>query len=157
MQGKQYTKRILPEFLRPFCRIRLDLSMGFYTVNYTKSGKYNWEAACAYLGCIDIRTAKRHITDIQVAVPIMILELTQVLSHKSGFVTDTSSSPDMPPASLLTLRVNQVREYHTLLYGNLPVVIPEFYTIGYAAHLWFCGRNFSTSYVSRTVKWHDTS
>jgi hypothetical protein len=156
-QGKQYTKRLLPEFLRPYCRIRLDLDLEYYTVNYIDSGKYDWEDACAFLGCIDTRTARRHLADIQSNVPRMNLELSHVMSHKSGFITDTESPPDTPPAMVLALRVVQVRGYHVSLYGNLPPITPGFYTPLGIIHTWFCGRNLSTSYVLKTPLCHDTS
>ena len=147
----------MPEFLRPYCRIRLDLSLEYYTAHYTQSGKYDWEDACQCLGCIDLRTAKRHITDIRAEVPKMTLELTQLLSHKSGFVTDALAAPDTPPSSMLALRVNQVGEYHRLLYGNQPLITPGFYTTLMIVHGWLGGRNLSTSYVARSKKIHDTS
>jgi hypothetical protein len=156
-QGKQYAKRLLPEFLRPYCRIRLDLSLEYYTVNYTDSGKYDWEDACTFLGCMDTRTARRHLTDIQSNVPEINLGLSHILSHKSGFVTVTETHPGTPPASMLSSRVYLVYEYHTLLYGNLPQISPGFYTPVWVAHAWFCGQDLSMSYVLKSPKAHDTS
>jgi hypothetical protein len=155
--GRQYTKRLLPGFLKPYRRVRLDLSLEFYSHNYTDSGGYNWEDVCTFLGCIDIRTAKRHISELQTNVPRMNLELTQLMSHKSGFFTAEETSPDIPPVNLLALRVRQVHQYHVLLFGNLPSIAPGFYTPAWVTHAWFCSRKLSTSYVLKNHKPHDTS
>jgi hypothetical protein len=156
-QGKQYTKRILPGFLKPYCRVRLDLSLEYYSTNYTHSGTYDLEDACNFLGCIDIRTARRHLCDLQSNLPVINLELSQVLAHKSGFFTARVGTPDAYPVTTLAMLVAQVEEFHTHLYGKQAPVSPYFYSILEVAHVWFCGLNLSTSYVSKVPKPHDTS
>jgi hypothetical protein len=156
-QGKQYTKRLLPGFLRPYCRIRLDLSLEYYTTNYTVSGTYDLEDTCNVLGCIDIRTARRHLGDLQANVPVINLELSHVVAHKSGFFTEREGAPDTHPVTALATLVAQVKEFHTRLYGNQPPASPHFYSALGVTHVWFCGLNLSTSYVLKTPKPHDTS
>ena len=156
-QGKQYTKRLLPVFLRPYCRVRLDLGLEYYTTNYTDSGIYDLEDACNFLGCIDIRTARRHLYDLQSNVPVINLELSQVLAHKSGYFTARDGAPDTHPVTLLAKLVAQTKELHTFLYGNKTPVSPYFYSVLEVAHVWFCGLNLSTSYVLKAPEAHDTS
>jgi hypothetical protein len=156
-QGKQYTKRILPEFLRPYCRIRLDLSISFYAENYSASGNYNYEKACTFLGCIDKRTARRHIGDIHIAVPEINLTIKEMLVHKPGFYQAEDTAPDTPPIALLDCLLEQVREYNIRLYGNIPALDLLPYSIPGIVHWWFCGRDISMTCVSSNSNTHDTS
>jgi hypothetical protein len=143
--------------LRPYCRVRLDLSLEYYTTNYTDSGTYDLEDSCNFLGCIDIRTARRHLSDLQSNVPVINLELSQMLAHKSGFYTERAGAPDTQPVELLAMLVAQVEEFHTRLYGNRPPASPYFYSALGVTHVWFCGLNLSTSYVIKAPEGRDTS
>ncbi|MBN2420475.1 MAG: hypothetical protein JXL81_13885 [Deltaproteobacteria bacterium] len=156
-QKKQYTKRLLPGFLRPYCRIRLDISLEYYRTNYIGSGKYDWEDACTFLGCHDIRTAKRHLNDLQFTIPEINLELSQVLVHKSGFFTERETLVIKQPVETLDSFVIKVKEYHNRLYGIQPSFSRYFYSILWVTHAWFSGLNLSTSYVLKAPYPHDTS
>jgi hypothetical protein len=143
--------------MRPYCRIRLDLSIEYYTNNYTDSGTYALDDACTFLGCVDIRTAQRHLCDLQSNVPAINLELSKVLAHKSGFFIERESTLDMQPVTVLAALIAQVRELHTCLYGNQPTISSHFYSVLEVTHVWFCSMNLSTSYVLKAPTTHDTS
>ena len=156
-QKKQHTKRLLPDFLKPYCRIRLDLSLEYFRTKFNDAGTYDWEDACAFLGCNDLRTAKRHLNDLQSATPEINLELSQVLVHKSGFFNERETMPDKQPVETLDSLVAQIKEYHNRLYGIQPPVSIHFYSALWVVHAWFCGLNLSTSYVLKAPYPHDTS
>lgn len=63
-QKQQYTKRFLPEHLiwrSPFSSDRLIVLMK----DTTDRGAAFWEQACEALGCIDLRTARKHVTRLE--------------------------------------------------------------------------------------------
>jgi hypothetical protein len=126
-------------------------------MNYNDTGTYDLEKACTFLGCIDKRTAKRHLCDIQATIPEINLELSQILAHKSGFITQHHTTPDIRPLELLENLLTRVKEYHCLLYGNLPPVNPRFYSALVVTHMCLCNFQISTSYVEKSPAYHDTS
>ena len=121
------------------------------------SGTYDWEDACTFLGCNDLRTARRHLKDLQFTIPGINLELSQVLVHKSGFFTERVTMPDNQPVETMDSLIAQVKEYHNRLYGTQPPVSKHFYSALWVIHAWFCGLNLSTSYVLKAPYLHDTS
>ena len=120
--GRQHTKRLLPEFLKRFCRIRIDLAFMFLRRHYSPSGKYNLEEACVFLGCIDKRTARRHLAETEGLVKAAGRELQQELSHKSGFIVLQALPPEAGPIRVLDDLVVKLREYHIHLHGKLPAL-----------------------------------
>ena len=64
-QGKQYTKRLLPEFLIPPSVIRLDYLLEAAEVS---AEERTTERVCEILGCIDPRTAGRLLAALNDAV-----------------------------------------------------------------------------------------
>lgn len=88
-QGTQYTKRVLPAFLIPRCVIRLDHVLEAAEL---PAEKRTVNRVCECLGCIDPRTAGKHLSALGEAINRVTLEL----SHRR------SSSPelgDLPPSS----------------------------------------------------------
>ena len=58
-QGRQYTKRLMPEFVIPECNIRLDRVLVLEEEEDPEaSGSEDW--SCSILGCVDGRTVGRH-------------------------------------------------------------------------------------------------
>jgi len=143
--------------LRPYCRIRLDLSLEYYARNYSASARYNLDEACAYLGCLDGRTARRHLTDIHTAIQEINLGLKEVLAHKSGFFHARNLAPDTPPAASLESLLEQVKEYHIMLDGICPEVNPLPPSCLGVVQGFFYGIEISTTFVSVGSKTHDTS
>ena len=56
--GKQYTKRLLPDFLIPFARMRLDKVV---EAGRRKERGSSLEESCHIIGCTDLRTARMHL------------------------------------------------------------------------------------------------
>jgi len=77
-QGRQYTKRFLPDFLVPGCVIRLDA-----TLQVLKAGIGTPEliqSACILLGCDDERTVKRHVALATASIPRANLYLSEAMA-----------------------------------------------------------------------------
>ena len=96
--GKQYTRRLLPEFLIPRCRIRLD-----HVVEASALGSEDrrTERVCRLLGCIDPRTARRHLRRFEEAADRVALELSagRAMSPQLGDLP--SQTPDSSALSRL--------------------------------------------------------
>lgn len=88
--GQPYTKRILPEHLIPrsplWSEKLVDLLKQELCANST-------EAACAALGCVDPRTARKHIRAVGAAVDAKLPILAELSASASG------STPAFPPGT----------------------------------------------------------
>jgi len=85
--GRQYTKRLLPDFLIPFSRMRLDKVVE--AVCEKESGS-TLEECCRILGCIDLRTARVHLRKLEEAAKTAALTLAErqaatVHLHSPGY------------------------------------------------------------------------
>ena len=89
-QGRQYTKRFLPDFLVPGCVIRLDA-----TLRAVKAGIGTPELiqrACMIMGCEDERTVKRHVELATDSISRANLYLCEVMALNP----ETWDKPDIP-------------------------------------------------------------
>ncbi|MDZ7794938.1 MAG: hypothetical protein U5P10_14970 [Spirochaetia bacterium] len=85
--GRQYTKRLLPDFLIPFARMRLDTVI---EAGRSKESGSSLEECCRILGCIDLRTARMHLRRLEEAVKTAALTLAErqaatVHLHEPGY------------------------------------------------------------------------
>ena len=71
---KQYTKRMLPDFLIPYARMRLDLVVD--AVKERESGA-GLEHCSRIIGCLDLVTARRHFNRLQEAASAVALLLAE--------------------------------------------------------------------------------
>jgi hypothetical protein len=72
--GLQYTKRLLPDFLIPFARMRLDAVV---EAERRKESGSTLEECCRILGCIDLRTARMHLERLEEAAGKVALRLAE--------------------------------------------------------------------------------
>lgn len=72
--GRQYTKRLLPDFLIPFARMRLDAVV---EASRRKESGRTREECCRILGCIDLRTARMHMRRLEEAAKTAALTLAE--------------------------------------------------------------------------------
>ena len=72
--GRQYTKRLLPDFLIPFARMRLDAVV---EAGRRKENGNTLDECCRILGCIDLRTARMHIRRLEEAAKTAALTLAE--------------------------------------------------------------------------------
>lgn len=73
-KGLQYTKRLLPDFLIPYARMRLDKVV---EAGRDKEGGSSLEKCCRILGCLDLRTARMHLKRLEVVVKTVALALAE--------------------------------------------------------------------------------
>jgi len=69
----QYMRRLLPDFLIPYCRIRLH---NVAEASALGNEERTTERVCRLLGCIDPRTAWRHLRRFEQAAERVVSELS---------------------------------------------------------------------------------
>ena len=143
--GRQYTKRILPDFLIPFARMRLD---NVIEAGRKKESGSTVEECCRIIGCIDLRTARMHLKRLEEAVKTVALTLAEsqaaaVHFHETGY-------PLHPLTALGRLEklLNQQKEGQ-LRAGNGRLRPPSLRSL-LQAELWKKKRKDLMSYVSRS-------
>ena len=154
-QGRQYTKRILPAFLSPFCVIRQDLALDAFikfedNESLTSSAR---ESIARKLGCIDLRTVDKHMQAIAERLSSAQNEICRFLSfycYPQPYLQPNASSSD----ATLTL-IRQLKECYCAFRGRL---IPEsFFTILHVISHLDHYKYFSMTYASRGQAFWDTS
>ena len=106
-QGKQYTKRLLPEFLTPRCVIRLDYLQEAAALPREEQTPGR---VCEILGCIDPRTARRHLFELNDAITRVTVELACLRSSTPELGALPTGTPSTHPMSLLALVYRAERE-----------------------------------------------
>jgi len=96
--GRQYTKRLLPDFLIPFARMRLD------TVVEAGRGRErgsSLEACCQIIGCTDLRTARVHLERLTEAAKAVALPLAEKQAAAAHLQEHTSELRPLTPLERL--------------------------------------------------------
>jgi hypothetical protein len=83
--GKQYSKRILPPFLIPYCQIAREGVMGY--LGRFPDGRVEYAVGLQMLGARDIRTIRRHIAMGLATIAAAGLELARLLSGLPAHAT----------------------------------------------------------------------
>lgn len=99
-QGKQYTKRLLPEFLAARSVIRLDHLLE--AAGLAREERTT-ERTCEILGCIDSRTARRRLCDLNDAITAVVVELGCRRASTPELGAMPGSTPDTSPLDQLHL------------------------------------------------------
>jgi hypothetical protein len=102
-QGKPYTARLLPDFLIPQCVIRLD---HLVEAARESTGERTTERVCENLGCIDPRTARKHLERLESASGQLSLELAEGASS----TPELGRIPDADPAATAFMRFESLIE-----------------------------------------------
>ena len=77
-RGRQYTKRMLPEFVIPECNIRLDRVLKLVQARSVRS--VDSDEACRMLGAMDERTVRRHLWWAEQVIEVTLVALSEVLA-----------------------------------------------------------------------------
>ena len=82
-QGKQYTKRLLPPFVIPYCVICREIVLTY--VRQYPDGAIHAASACAMMGTVDVRTVRRHVRLEMQLIGDASLRLIEFLSSLPGY------------------------------------------------------------------------
>jgi len=152
--GTKYTMRILPEMLSPFCVIRQDLVLEFYKeIENNKITSKVLEKASAQIGCIDLRTAAKHIKRIKYRLENCQKKITEHLSHR--YYDLPRITPDTGPIASTKLFITALSDCFTKQFGK---IIPDgYFTILSIINYLNIRDDFSTTYACKTTAKDDTS
>jgi hypothetical protein len=97
---RQYTKRLLPEFLIPHSVIRLDNLLEAAELPESERSE---TAVCELIGCLDPRTARRQLRRLASAIEEVQLDLAQRRAASPELGEAPQISPGTPPAKRLAI------------------------------------------------------
>jgi len=83
--GKQYSKRILPPFVTPYCQIGREGVLAY--LRQFPDGRFVYRSGREMLGARDRRTIRRHIRMGQATIATAALELARLLSEVPAYAT----------------------------------------------------------------------
>jgi hypothetical protein len=154
---KQYTKRILPPFIIPYCQIGREGVLAY--LKRFPDGRVIYTAGFVMLGARDMRTIRRHITMGLTTVAAATLELARLLSGLPAFATLPQPRLGVSPGEYLPALVEQVDRAARRARGGTASKIPP---IVYAHIVSVFDRcpaplAISLSCVLRAAVFHDSS
>ncbi|MFW6364171.1 MAG: hypothetical protein ACOC0D_10030 [Spirochaeta sp.] len=102
--GRQYTKRLLPDFLIPYSPVRLDRVLEAEHARRENSASL---ADCSFImGCIELRTVRTHLNRLRAAATAVALQLSEYLAH----IPQYAHLPEPQPGQCTVARLHTV--YH---------------------------------------------
>jgi hypothetical protein len=142
--GQQYTERLLPDFLIPFARMRLDKVV---EAGRSKECGSTIEECCRIIGCIDLRTARMHLKRIEAAAKEAALSLAEKQAAAVHLHEHSYPHQPLPPLKRLEALFSRQEEARLRAGGTRqrsgnPRSLLQ-------AVLWKNIRNVLMSYVSR--------
>lgn len=90
--GLQYTKRLLPDFLLPHSPIRMDLVLE--AGRRRREEKASLEDCSLVMGCLELRTVRKHLNNLEITAALSVLDLTGELSHTPQYARLPEAAPD---------------------------------------------------------------
>ncbi|MDY7029872.1 MAG: hypothetical protein SVR04_16390 [Spirochaetota bacterium] len=142
--GRQYTKRLLPDFLIPFARMRLDKVI---EAGKEKEQGSTVEKCCRIIGCNDLRTARMHLKRLEEAAKTVALVMAE--SQAAAVHLHGTDSPLRPLALFERLeKLLERQEEGQLRAGDGRSRSPALRSL-LQAELWKKKQRPPTSYVSR--------
>jgi len=156
-QGKQYTKRILPPFLVPFCVIRRDLVLDYLKGHPAEAVRYL--RAITKIGALDKRTIRRHLAEGMELIRDATVEIAGLLAEKAFFGTMPRRTLVQNDVGYLAAATEEVNRAGRRARGGEARSIPAlmFVHISGVFHRHHGPPAVSMTSVLRALVFHDTS
>lgn len=100
--GRQYTKRLLPDFLIPHSPIRLDRVLEAELKRREKGASL--EDCSFIMGCLELRTVRKHLKRLYAAASAVALQLSECLAHTPQY----ARLPEPQPGQSAVLRLHTI-------------------------------------------------
>ena len=143
--GTQYTKRLLPDFLIPYSPIRLDWILEAERMRREDGAPL--EDCCRIMGCLELRTVRKHLKHLQKVSEEAALEISRELAH----VPQYARLPETDPEQSSFMRLYTL--YKILLQAAAAAGLPAAgLRQSLQEHWWHLVGRQSTSCVSRAVR-----
>jgi hypothetical protein len=120
---KQYTKRVLPPFVIPFCQISREGVMGY--LGRFPDGRVEYAFGIQMLGARDIRTIRRHIAMGLATIAAAGLELARLLSGLPAHAALPEPQINQSPAQYLEELSRQMQRAARRAGGSRGSEIPS--------------------------------
>lgn len=142
--GKQYTKRLLPDFLIPYSPIRMDRVLEAEHARRVDGAPL--EDCSLIMGCLELRTVRKHLKNLQKVSEEAALEISRELSHVPQYARLPETDPEQ----------NSVMRLYTLYKILLQAAAAAGHHVAgqrqiLLAQWWKCVGRLSTSCVSRVT------
>ena len=121
--GKQYTKRILPPFVIPYCLIRRDYVWAYLSL-YPAGGRLHAQIASEMLGTVDLRTMRWLIQQAREEITEVALTLTEFLSAIPSYATLPDRKVGEPDLKYLCAVAEEIDQAAERVRGGNAVKIP---------------------------------
>lgn len=140
--GRQYTKRVLPDFLIPYSPIRLDRILDAERRKREKGADIH--ECSLIMGCIDDRTVRKHLKRLQAASDSACLAISQRLSHTPQYTELPASTPQHSSLQRMELHHKAALQAATAAGGPVYTLRQFLQT-----EWWQMFKKLSISYVSQ--------
>lgn len=156
-QGKQYTKRLLPPFVIPYCVINREAVLAY--LRQFPDGIIRVATASKMMGTVDIRTVRRHLLETKNLIEDAALRLSEFLSAIAGYGELPDHRLGQSAVESLDKAAKEMdRAAARVQGGSAPTIPPMVYVhaVGVYAR---GGERLSSplSLVLRVVVFHDSS
>jgi len=140
--------------LSPYCVIRQDLSLESYIeLNEKKPDAKALEDISLKLGCIDLRTARKHISRIEQKVSNTQKSIAEFLSSK--FQNLPHLTPNIGVVTSAKTFILELSGYFTKAYGK--IISDSFFSLSSIINVIDRRDTFSSTFVYKTTPFQDTS
>jgi len=156
-KGTQYTKRLLPPFVIPYCVIGRERVMAY--VRRFPDGIIHVATASKMMGTVDIRTIRRHVLETKKLIEDAALRLSEFLSAITGYGGLPDHRPGQSPVESLDKAAKEMdRAAARVQGGSAPTIPPMVYVHALGVYT-RAGKRLipPLSLVLRAVVFHDTS
>jgi len=156
-QGWQYTKRLLPPFVIPYCVICREPVMAY--IRQYPDGAIHSAIASPMMGTIDIRTIRRHVRLAMHLIKDASLQLWEFLSGLSGYASLPAHRPGASPLESLDKAAQEMDRAATRVQGCSAETIPVLVYV-HALNVYTRARNPIVpvpTLVLQATFFHDTS
>lgn len=156
-EGTQYTKRLLPPFVIPYCVISREGVLAY--VRRFPDGIIHVATASEMMGTVDIRTIRRHVRGTMKLIEDAALRLSEFLSAIAGYGGLPDHRAGQSPLESLDKAAKEMdRAAARVQGGSAPRIPPMVYV--HAVDVYARARERlipPLSLVLRAVVFHDTS
>jgi len=140
--------------LSRYCVVRQDLSLAAYKqFEHESLDSSTLEKIAIQLGCVDLRTARRHMNKIKQKLQDTQKTICEFLSNQ--FSSIPQIKPDINLSQATEICITGLSEYFTQTYGK--VIPEEFFEVLRILNYLDHHENFSTTFVCRIPPFQDTS
>jgi hypothetical protein len=155
--GKQYTKRILPPFVIPYCVISREAVVE-YLCRFP-DGTLHSQVASEMLGTVDTRTMHRHLDVVLIEIKFATLLITRFLSEISNLASVPDRRGDEPEWQYLGKTAEEMSRASVKVRPGTSVMLDPLVYV-HAVSVYRRAKNPTIpplSLVLRAVVFHDTS